>query len=75
MFHEKPSNCLVTTFQVSDQDVHIFGIVEIDQQGAIASFLEKSEPTATKIRSACPCFYLFNEEVGMSLLGLIAFKW
>jgi dTDP-glucose pyrophosphorylase len=62
VFNENPSSCLVTTYQVTDQDVHKFGIVETDQQGVITSFLEKPEPTATKARSACPCFYLFRKE-------------
>ncbi|CEP08506.1 hypothetical protein [Parasitella parasitica] len=61
-FKENPSSCLVTTYQVIDQDVHKFGIVETDRQGVITSFLEKPEPTATKARSACPCFYLLRKE-------------
>ncbi|EPB81306.1 hypothetical protein HMPREF1544_11976 [Mucor circinelloides 1006PhL] len=61
-FSERPSSCLVTTYQVTDQDVHKFGIVETNQEGAITSFLEKPEPTVTKARSACPCFYLFRKE-------------
>lgn len=61
-FEERPSSCLVTTYQVNDQDVHKFGIVETDQLGVITSFLEKPDPTTTKARSACPCFYLFRKE-------------
>ncbi|KAI8640869.1 nucleotide-diphospho-sugar transferase [Parasitella parasitica] len=61
-FTEKPSSCLVTTYQVADQEVHKFGIVETDGQGVITSFLEKPASTATKARSACPCFYLFRKE-------------
>ncbi|RCI06555.1 hypothetical protein CU098_013041 [Rhizopus stolonifer] len=54
--------CLVTTYSVKDEEVHKFGIVETDAQGAITSFLEKPNPFSTKSRSACPCFYLFNSK-------------
>ncbi|CAO3672095.1 unnamed protein product [Rhizopus stolonifer] len=54
--------CLVTTYNVKDEEVHKFGIVETDAQGVITSFLEKPSPLSTKSRSACPCFYLFNSK-------------
>jgi dTDP-glucose pyrophosphorylase len=58
----KQDSCLVTTYQVSDQEVHKVGIVETNEQGIITSFLEKPEATSTKARSACPCFYLFHHK-------------
>ncbi|KAI8967174.1 mannose-1-phosphate guanyltransferase beta-like protein [Mycotypha africana] len=54
--------CLVTTYEVSDADVHKFGIVGTDEKGAISSFLEKPDPSSTTNRSACPCFYLFHRQ-------------
>ncbi|KAG0169217.1 hypothetical protein DFQ30_003852 [Apophysomyces sp. BC1015] len=59
--------CLVTTYQVRDEDVHKVGIVETGDEGVITSFLEKPEPSETESRSACPCFYLFHHRA----LGLI----
>ncbi|KAI9348826.1 mannose-1-phosphate guanyltransferase beta-like protein [Pilaira anomala] len=56
----KQDACLVTAYQVPDNDVQKFGIIETDPQGTITSFLEKPDPSATKSRSACPCFYLFH---------------
>lgn len=56
------NSCLVTTYQVSDDEVHKVGIVEKNAQGIITSFLEKPEATATQARSACPCFYLFHHK-------------
>jgi glucose-1-phosphate thymidylyltransferase len=53
-------SCLVTTYSVSDEEVHKFGIVETNDQGVITSFLEKPHASATIARSACPCFYLFH---------------
>lgn len=58
----KGDACLVTTYSVSDEDVHKFGIVETDDQGIMTSFLEKPEPSATLSRLACPCFYLFARD-------------
>lgn len=58
----KDKSCLVTTYLVPDKEVHKFGIVETDEYGVITSFLEKPDPSATKARSACPCFYLFHRE-------------
>lgn len=55
-------SCLVTTYLVPDEEVHKFGIVETDREGVITSFLEKPDPSATKARTACPCFYLFHRE-------------
>ncbi|KAI9245507.1 nucleotide-diphospho-sugar transferase [Helicostylum pulchrum] len=59
-FGTNSDSCLVTAYQVPDQDVQKFGIIETDSQGIITSFLEKPDPSATKSRSACPCFYLFH---------------
>ncbi|KAI8079111.1 mannose-1-phosphate guanyltransferase beta-like protein [Gilbertella persicaria] len=61
-FEAREASCLVTTYQVTDEDVHKFGIVETDAQGDIISFLEKPAPTVTSVRSACPCFYLFHKQ-------------
>ena len=52
----------MTTYAVSDDEVHKFGIVETDDRQVITSFLEKPSPSGTNARSACPCFYLFHEE-------------
>lgn len=59
-FNQVNNGCLVTTYLVSDEDVHKFGIVETDSEGTIKSFLEKPDPSTTDSRSACPCFYLFH---------------
>ncbi|KAI7908268.1 mannose-1-phosphate guanyltransferase beta-like protein [Cokeromyces recurvatus] len=61
-FETHNEHCLVTIYQVNDEQVHKFGIVETNSEGMITSFLEKPEPTATKARSACPCFYLFHKK-------------
>ncbi|KAI9470594.1 MAG: nucleotide-diphospho-sugar transferase [Benjaminiella poitrasii] len=62
-FNKCDNECsLVTTYRVADEDVHKFGIVETNSKGIITSFLEKPEPTSTKARSACPCFYLFHRK-------------
>jgi dTDP-glucose pyrophosphorylase len=53
-------SCLVTTYSVSDENVHKFGIVETNSEGLITSFLEKPDLSSTNARSACPCFYLFQ---------------
>lgn len=51
--------CVVTTYQVPDAQVHKFGIVETDDARVMTSFVEKPDPKDTPSRSACPCFYLF----------------
>ncbi|CAO3631610.1 unnamed protein product [Cunninghamella echinulata] len=53
---------LVTTYTVEDDQVHKFGIIEVDDQGIIHSFLEKPSTNDTLSRQACPCFYLLSPE-------------
>lgn len=55
-------SCLVTTYQVKDEEVHKFGILETSKDDVVTSFLEKPDPSSTEARSACPCFYLFHKK-------------
>ncbi|CAO3632194.1 unnamed protein product [Cunninghamella blakesleeana] len=62
MHHQSSSSSssLVTTYKVNDDQVHKFGIIEVDDHGIITSFLEKPSINDTTSRQACPCFYLFH---------------
>lgn len=55
------SGGLVTTCICSDQATWKSGIVEIDEEDRITSFLEKVGPEKTSSRLAVPCFYIFSK--------------
>jgi ADP-glucose pyrophosphorylase len=38
------------------------GILELDENGKVVSFLEKPKPTDTTSRKANPCLYLFSKD-------------
>src|SRR5205823_9032663 len=54
--------CLVTTYEVNDNVVHKFGILEINEENQVINFLEKPSPQLTTSRTACPCFYFFHNK-------------
>ncbi|XP_065194555.1 uncharacterized protein LOC135825851 [Sycon ciliatum] len=45
-----------------EEDVSRRGIVEVDADNVVTSFLEKPRPTETQSRLACPCFYIFSSK-------------
>ena len=45
-----------------ESEVHKHGIIEVNDQGKVTSFLEKPAATETKSRSQSPCFYLFDQD-------------
>ncbi|CAG8491606.1 13113_t:CDS:1 [Funneliformis mosseae] len=53
--------CLVTTYQVDEKVVHKFGILELDENNKVISFLEKPSSQSTTFRYACPCFYFLHK--------------
>ncbi len=53
---------MVTTYHVNDDWVSRTGILEIDKNGYVQSFLEKPQPSQTTSRQGCPTFYLYRRE-------------
>ncbi|XP_071812038.1 mannose-1-phosphate guanylyltransferase catalytic subunit beta-like isoform X2 [Apostichopus japonicus] len=58
---KKGSAGLVTTVICTDEDTWKTGIVEVEEDGKISSFLEKVGPEATSSRLSVPCFYLLSK--------------
>ena len=51
---------LIVECPCPEEDVSKHGIIEMDENGKVTSFLEKPEPNQTKSRSQSPCFYIFD---------------
>ena len=43
-----------------EENVFTHGIIEIDSEGKVTSFLEKPKPTETSSRLQSPCFYILD---------------
>lgn len=61
-FKESKENAnVVVTVAVPDEAVHLYGILETDEDSQVTSFLEKPQSTDTSSRKSCPCFYILNK--------------
>ncbi|XP_018020015.1 uncharacterized protein LOC108676451 [Hyalella azteca] len=63
MQHQQGEQCpvsIIVSTSVRDEDVSKGGIIEVDGQGKVVSFLEKPEPHATPSRLQSPCVYLLH---------------
>lgn len=59
----------VYAYKIPDSKANKHGIIEIDQKTkTITKFLEKPDINETTSRLACPCFYLFSENIIEKLL-------
>ncbi|XP_077978996.1 UTP--glucose-1-phosphate uridylyltransferase-like [Glandiceps talaboti] len=54
---------LVLYNECNDDETHRHGILEIDEENKVVTFLEKPNPEDTPSRKACPCFYIYSKEV------------
>jgi len=57
-----PGACLVTDVECRDDEVHKYGILETDSENRVIGFKEKPQPSETKSRKQCPCFYLLSQD-------------
>ncbi|RIA95983.1 nucleotide-diphospho-sugar transferase [Glomus cerebriforme] len=60
LINSNDEGCLVTTYKVNDDDVHKLGILELNEENQVISFLEKPSPQSTISRTGCPCFYFLH---------------
>jgi NDP-sugar pyrophosphorylase family protein len=54
---------MVTRCLCGDHETTKYGILEIDADDRVTSFLEKPPPHLTNSRFSCPCFYVFTSHV------------
>ena len=52
---------LIVECPCPEDEVHKHGIIEVNDQGKVTSFLEKPLASETKSRSQSPCFYFFDK--------------
>jgi ADP-glucose pyrophosphorylase len=51
---------LIVACPCSEENVSKHGIIELDSDGKVTSFLEKPKPTETSSRLQSPCFYILD---------------
>ena len=59
---KKEPLALIVDCPCPEDEVHKHGIIEINDDNQVTSFLEKPKATETKSRSQSPCFYLFDQK-------------
>ncbi len=52
---------MVLYVKCKDEEVHKYGIIEIDKNNKVKLFLDKPNPSHTSSRKASPCFYFVNK--------------
>ncbi|CAL4122223.1 unnamed protein product, partial [Meganyctiphanes norvegica] len=57
---KKSLNSLVLCAPVAESNVSKHGIIEVNDSGLVAHFLEKPQPSETSSRLQCPCFYILS---------------
>ncbi|XP_013401467.1 uncharacterized protein LOC106167282 [Lingula anatina] len=46
----------------TDEEVHKYGILEMNEENKVVGFLEKPQPSETLSRKECPCFYFLSSK-------------
>ena len=59
---------VVLSYECTAEQTRKYGILDVDADGKVRTFLEKPGPEGTSSRRACPCFYLLSK-VGIRLVG------
>ncbi|KAM9850888.1 glucose-1-phosphate adenylyltransferase isoform 2-T2 [Aulostomus maculatus] len=51
-------SCLVLSYRCGDEETRKYGILEVDGNLRVLRMKEKPDPSETRSRRACPCFYV-----------------
>ncbi|XP_013402412.1 uncharacterized protein LOC106168034 [Lingula anatina] len=57
-----PDASMLVYVTCTDEEVHKYGILELNEEKKVVGFLEKPQPEETSSRKECPCFYFLSSK-------------